>query len=226
MLLTRGKTSVMASRKEAPDSLDYFPTPPWATRAFLRLMYERGWMQPEHTVHEPACGEGHMAAVLADFFSEVQASDIHPYGFGEVADYLNDAEKPSVDWVITNPPFNRAMDFVDTALNHPAAMVRTGVAMLVRLAWLESHKRYEFLHRNRPALVALHSERVPMVKGRWDPKARSATAYAWVVWLKCGWRKNTEFSLIPPGQRQALTFSEDFQRFAARAPAPLLEAAP
>ena len=27
--------AVMASRREPPDSLDFFPTPPWATRALL-----------------------------------------------------------------------------------------------------------------------------------------------------------------------------------------------
>ena len=28
-------TAVMARRAEAPDSLDFFPTPPWATRALF-----------------------------------------------------------------------------------------------------------------------------------------------------------------------------------------------
>jgi hypothetical protein len=35
-LLTKGFTAVMAQRREPPDSLDYFPTPPWATRALFR----------------------------------------------------------------------------------------------------------------------------------------------------------------------------------------------
>ena len=32
----KGLTAVMARRREPPDALDYFPTPPWATRALFR----------------------------------------------------------------------------------------------------------------------------------------------------------------------------------------------
>jgi hypothetical protein len=35
-LTARGFTAVMAQRREPPDALDYFPTPPWATRALFR----------------------------------------------------------------------------------------------------------------------------------------------------------------------------------------------
>ena len=55
-------TAVMARRVEPADSLDYFPTPPWATRAFCehvlprfkrRTSDGRFWL----SARDPACGE-------------------------------------------------------------------------------------------------------------------------------------------------------------------------
>src|SRR5688572_3651299 len=34
--LPKGRAAVMAQRREPPDALDYFPTPPWASRALFR----------------------------------------------------------------------------------------------------------------------------------------------------------------------------------------------
>ena len=66
-------------------ALDYFPTPPWAARAGAELVQR---LDPlAKTVWEPACGEGHMAGPLAEYFS-VCASDIHPHGFGLVEETL------------------------------------------------------------------------------------------------------------------------------------------
>jgi hypothetical protein len=43
-----------------------------------------------------------------------------------------------------------------------------------------------------------------MVKGRWNPDASSATAYAWFVW-RAPATGETRFMWIPPSQRGALT---------------------
>jgi hypothetical protein len=54
---------------------------------------------------EPACGDGHIAKPLKEYFGEIRASDIHAYGYGAVADFLNAPfEAAPADWVITNPP--------------------------------------------------------------------------------------------------------------------------
>ena len=67
---TSGGTSVMARRHEALDSLDYFPTPPWATRALFEIIGEDG---RDLVCWEPACGQGHMADVLREYFGAVIA---------------------------------------------------------------------------------------------------------------------------------------------------------
>ena len=187
----------MAQRLEPKASLDDFPTPPWATRALI-----------EHVVSddarhmsclEPACGAGHMAKVLSEYFGCVESSDIADYGFGKRADFLAEYKSAGqYDWVITNPPFNLAERFVRLSLE----VARKGVAILVRTVFIESVGRYERLFREYPLTIfAQFVERVPMIKGRLDPTASTATGYCWLVWIK-----NSEgvprLLWIPPCRRQ------------------------
>jgi hypothetical protein len=62
-------------------------------------------------------------------------------------------------------------------------VARHGVAVLTRTVFIESVGRFEKLFSQRPPLiVAQYVERVPMVKGRLDQKASTATGYCWLVW--------------------------------------------
>ncbi len=186
--------AVMAQRVEPRDSLDDFPTPPWATRALL-----------EHVVGpvdrlsclEPACGRGNMALPLSEYFSTVGAQDIADYGYGAVQDYLTYRPTRNWDWIITNPPFRLAEVFILKALSE----ARRGCAFLVRTTFLESAGRYSRLFRDEPpSIVAQFVERVPMVKGRLDPKASTATGYCWLIWE--GHKKSeSQLTWIPPCRR-------------------------
>jgi hypothetical protein len=125
----------MARRREPPAALDYFPTPPWATRALFKHVLLVLGVGAVNSAWEPACGEGHMAAVIAEFASSTTASDIFDYGYGVVpVDFLFDAPAARPDWIITNPPFSLACEFTLRALD----LAREGVAMLVRTQWIES----------------------------------------------------------------------------------------
>jgi hypothetical protein len=70
--------AVMAQRIEAPDSLDFFPTPPFATRALLEhIVIGRLWHREalkSQSCWEPACGLGHMSRPLAEYFGSVRSS--------------------------------------------------------------------------------------------------------------------------------------------------------
>lgn len=68
--------AVMAQRIEAPDSLDDFPTPPWATRALMEHIIHADEETARYSVLEPACGRGHMAQTLREYFNDVRSSDI------------------------------------------------------------------------------------------------------------------------------------------------------
>jgi len=174
--------AVMAQRMEPKDSPDDFPTPPWATRGLIEHILDDKDALASQVCLEPACGAGHMAKVLKEYFSEVRAADAFSYGYGPVRDFLTyPYEANAVDWVITNPPFRLAEEFVLRALH----VARQGVAILARSVFLESSGRYNAIFRDTPpSKFAQFVERVPMVRGRLDEKASTATGYAWLVWEK------------------------------------------
>lgn len=196
--------AVMAQRHEASDSLDDFPTPPWATRALIEHALGVETVKGM-TCLEPACGRGHMASALAHYFSDVRASDIETYGHGVRHDFLGPDPLEPVDWVITNPPFRLAELFFDRG----HALARVGVALLVRTVFIEGIGRLDrIFSRYPPTMVAQFSERVPMVRGRLDRKASTATGYAWVIWRK-PLDEATRLIWIPPC-RKGLERAEDY----------------
>ncbi len=174
-------TAVMQRRVEAHDSLDDFPTPPWATRALTEFLTNEGFDPASSSCREPAANRGHMVAPLREAFATVEAADAHDYGAGfPVADYLFGTLPPPVDWTITNPPFRLAEQFIERG----RATSRVGVAMIVRAAFLESVGRYQRLYAAAPpSFVLQFTERVVMHKGRLAPEGSTATAYAWLIWL-------------------------------------------
>jgi hypothetical protein len=218
-----GHTSVMANRQATDDTADYFPTPPWAARAggeLIQRIDPGSW-----TVWEPACGGGHMAHGLSDYFNEVFSTDLHDYGWPGIQikdlDFLaSEADEiGEFDWIISNPPFVLGDAFVRKAY----ARARRGVAMLLRLVFLEGGKRYRLLYDDCPlSVVAPFSERVPMVKGRWDPDASSATAYAWFIWIKDRAGQAPICMPIAPGTRARLLRREDIALFNGAVETPLL----
>jgi len=172
---------------------------------------------------EPACGEGHMAEPLRELFTHVRASDIYDFGYGECSDFLNDPNRMAMlsdyDWIITNPPFEHAQAFTETALR----IARRGVAMLCRLAFLETVGRFDLLFGPRGMTWMMpFAERVPMTLGRWDPKAHSATAYCAFVWWKLASAPQAPMPFAP-GTRRMFTKPDDAARFAKAAPAPLFD---
>ena len=188
-------SAVMQQRSEPHDSLDDFPTPPWATRALCDYLRRAGFIEPGQTCREPAANRGYMVRALSEYFDSVDASDVHDYGAGyPVQDYLFGPASVA-DWTITNPPFRLAQRFIERAI----LSSRVGVAVIVRSAFLEGGKRYrELFSGNRPSMILQHAERVPMVKGRYDPDASTATSYAWIVWLTLPTIPVTVFDWIPP----------------------------
>jgi predicted RNA methylase len=202
-LMQNTSHAVMAQRSEPRDSLDDFPTPPWATRALIEHVIARNLSQ--EVCLEPACGAGHMSRPLNEYIGSVESQDVFDYGFGSKQDYLSFKTNKKFDWVITNPPFRLAEEFILQALS----MSKVGCAFLVRTTFIESVGRYRRLFNIQPpALVAQFVERVPMVKGRLDPKASTATGYCWLVWER-GSIDGTKMVWIPPC-RKSLEFEEDY----------------
>jgi hypothetical protein len=200
----------MARKKAGADRLNFFPTPPWAVRALIEeVLIPEGASPAMMTCWEPACGAGHMAIPLAGYFHDVFASDVNDWGFGGRRDLdftfaaAEDAPWP-VDWVITNPPFVLAEAFVQRAIS----IADAGVAMLMRLSWLEGGDRYRSIFSKRPPrFVCPFADRVSMIEGVWDPEANSATAYAWFVWM--GAAESAGIRHIRPGAERRYSKIED-----------------
>lgn len=203
-------SAVRQQRSEPHDSLDDFPTPPWAVRALLN--YIAGYSSErlgELTAREPCANRGHMLRVMLEYFAQVDAADVHDYGLGlPIRDFLFPGDVPMVDWTVLNAPFRLAEQFITTALDTS----RKGVAVIARSAFLEGENRYERLFaKRRPSVVLQFVERVPMLKGRLvrkgevDPmaakpgaKAGTATAYSAVIWFADRQSNSTMFDFIPP----------------------------
>lgn len=231
--------AVMAQRVEPHDSLDFFPTPPWAGRAFCEALAARGWDLSLFSARDPACGTGDLAVGLRDHFRSVQLADIHdhraaahwhrlPDGGATICDFLMPAtwsDLGPVDWIVTNPPFRLAESFVNVGLAH----ARRGVAMLVRTAFLEGEGRFDKLFApTPPSMILQFAGRVVMAKGalrdpdkpymRVDAKTgrrarampSSATAYVWLIWFTTGSVGMPCFGWIPARARQLLTRPGDY----------------
>lgn len=203
----------VAARRLSPQSgNDDFPTPPWATRALIEHVIGAQRVHGQ-ICWEPAANRGYMSRPLNEYFSYVMESDVVDYGDRNVVDFLTteiDKNNSVVHWIITNPPFNRAQQFIEKA----QAIATDGVAMLVRTAFLEGVMRHQTLFlTNPPDVVAQFAERVPMVMGKCDPKASTATSYAWLVWYIDGHKeadKKTILRWIPPCRKQ-LEMIGDYQ---------------
>lgn len=193
-VMTRGASAVMENRAPADVEgddplralhrrLDFFATPPWAARAGAELV--RALDPDAKVIREPAYGKGHIAGPLADYFPIILASDVHAHRAGvEIRDWLDDSawsDEPDCDWVITNPPFKIADEFVTRGLRR----ARRGVALLLRIAFLETPGRHALFTGESPLTqVSIFTERVSMTLGDWDPEAGLATCFAWFVWMK------------------------------------------
>lgn len=192
----------MQQRVEPHDSLDDFPTPPWATRALVEHVLRRHYLLnclKMMSVREPCCNRGYMARPLTEYFRSVIATDIFNYGYlahQATVDYLWPGKMIPADFTITNPPFALAEQIIQKSFQTPGWV---GTAVIVRQAFLEGATRYQSLFSvNPPTFYAQFAERVIMTKGvvrdpskkYWDENAKkwrtpsTATSYCWLVWLR------------------------------------------
>jgi hypothetical protein len=206
----RGGSSTMAHVDPDRDEINFFPTPPWGARAGAEIILQ---LDPRaRSVWEPACGAMHMVHGLRDFFPLVHASDKYLYDGNCLFDFVNENDPPfTADWIVSNPPFDHIEDFIRLGY----ARARRGVALLMRVGVLEGQERHGLLYgADRYYAIAPFSERLPMVKGRWDPRKSSAAFYAWFIWLKPGVgprvRPPHPFVIdIPPGAKARLERPSD-----------------
>lgn len=168
------KNGVILTNASAADrnETDFYPTPENVTAALISHLDLRGSL-----VWEPACGAGHMAEAIKKTGNLVLATELNwqGYGIGEV-DFLT-ADVRECDWIITNPPFKLAEQFIKRCIYHGKPF-----AMLLKSQYWHSAKRRALFESHRPSAV------LPLT---WRPdfhfgaKGGSPTMEcAWTVWGK------------------------------------------
>lgn len=161
---------------------DFYPTPYETTLAFLHAEFDG---EPLPKWNEPACGDGHICRAIEYYMKysptifDCLAFDIRedikcPIGVKNT-DFFEldrlDAERV----IITNPPYNRAKEFVE----HAKTMPTKKICMLLKLSFLETLKRQAlFEDKNFPLTkVYINSSRVSC-----NLNKTGSIIFAWFVW--------------------------------------------
>jgi hypothetical protein len=151
---------------KARSETDFYPTPPEVTNTLIRFLD-----LPESTViWEPACGEGDMVSALQHNGYSVIATDL---SYGQ--DFLTEA-LPECDWIITNPPFSKATEFITHALE-----LGKPCAFLLKSQFWHAKSRLDLFRKNPPAYVLPLTWRPDFLYGA---KSGSPTMEClWTVWI-------------------------------------------
>lgn len=147
---------------------DFYPTPPECTIALLSFLENRFLIRPGVKIWEPACGDNAMVNVMKERGYNVIGTDII-YG----KDYLTTDIEDAPDWIITNPPFSIAQEFIVRSISHNRPF-----ALLLKSQYWHSSKRLKIFSQHRPAFV------LPLT---WRPdftgEGSSLLDMMWVVWI-------------------------------------------
>ena len=183
--------SVMATLNASSHSewdraeLDYYATPPFAVEKLL----EKETFN--NKILEPACWEGHISKVLIEKWYNVESSDIIYRGFPENGksvgdnwvDFLNNQN--SFNWdIITNPPYAMSTEFIEKSLEIIPEWNK--IAMLLRVQFLESVKRYDKLFSKWGLLKMYVFSRNIRCAKNWDFEnaTGNASTYCWFIFQK------------------------------------------
>jgi hypothetical protein len=153
---------------------DFYETPYSLTRHLLNVEY----FDYSKIVCEPACGDGAIVRVLKEKW---QSNNIVAYDAD--VDFLKDNRQ--YDYIITNPPFSLAFEFVQQAKK----LAKDKFAFLLPLSYLHGKKRYDEIYTDRtyPLKKVYVFTRYPMLgeKLREDGKYNTGMmVYAWYIFEK------------------------------------------
>lgn len=188
-LLTGNKTASKATRGDDFYASPYAALPP--------LLVAEGKRLPR-VLWEPACGNGSLVVPLRNRGFDVRATDLNDWGCPDATagvDFLDAyamkvrASLPADIGIVTNPPFGIVEQFIDRAV-----AMSPYVALLLRLAFLESEGRMKWFPRVGLRRVHVIGERLPMMHrfGYDGPKLSTAgMCFAWFI-FEPGARKSQQ----------------------------------
>lgn len=143
---------------------DYYPTPPEVTDAILRFLK----INRKATIWEPACGTGSMTDVMKAHGYNVIGTDIN-----SGIDFLT-CEPVKCDWIITNPPFSLAEQFI-----RHANEIGVPFAFLLKSQYWHAARRVNLFKEITPTYI------LPLT---WRPdftgQGASLMDMCWCVWYQ------------------------------------------
>lgn len=141
-----------------------------------------------NNILEPSAGEGNIIKAIRDigYNGEITAIELRHienqslYKYTDniiIGDFLTFQTDIKYDLIIGNPPFNKALEFLENCFNLISENGK--IIMLLRTAFLESKARYDFWQKHPLSKLYVLSQR-PSFTG----KGTDATSYSWMVFEK------------------------------------------
>jgi hypothetical protein len=165
-------------RSDVRHPLDAYQTPAWAIDSIREQIV---WGE-NPSILEPCSGDGNITGML------ILRGVARRIEWAEVTkgrDFLEIAYPQRFDFIITNPPFSLAREFIEKSLT-----IANCVVMLLRLNFLGSQSRKELWEKHPPTAIHVLTKR-PSFTGH----GTDATDYAWFVWDTTGRQKRGMFWL-------------------------------
>jgi len=188
--IIKGNVSIITGGNTGTrDETDFYPTPTCSVKSLIEYFQQTKKIHKHDLILEPCAGDGQISHILhQEGFENIVSTDLHLYSPLKIdvmggMDFL-DTKYPfvdGIDWVITNPPYDSKvlMPIVEKSLN----IANKGVAMFLKLTFLETVKRAKFFKENgKLKTVLVMANRQPMYKRGIYQKASNAIAYAWYIW--------------------------------------------
>ncbi len=164
---------------------EVFRTPAYC----YELLFDR---HPEWFVgrgFDPAAGDGRMIREIMrrgnlcpHFINDIREEErpaLIDCGEATIGDYLTMVDPPACDFLVTNPPFTKAMEFVQKARTH----VSGPICILQSIQWLGSQKRSAWFDNAGLAHMLILPRRPQWEVDSGDRVKSNVWDYAWFVFL-------------------------------------------
>lgn len=177
----KGKCYSMVDRGQRR-AQDQYETPKCLITTFIDAFF-RNEVDNSNSVFSPACGNHIIDNTLIEYgYESVYASDIEEDG----DDFLK--SKDAFDWIIENPPYSLAFEFIQKAKQ----LAEKGFAFLLPLSYLQGQRRYDevWMDNDYPLHSIYVFNRFPLMGEASRPDGKIKTgmmALAWFVWKKEGY---------------------------------------
>ncbi len=159
---------------------DCYITPTYVIKNFLN-----NYPLKDGNILEPSAGNGNIVKILRERYdSYITSVELRSEEYVNlkqysdeviITDFLKWKPRKKYKTIIGNPPYSLALEFIEHCFK--ITDKDTEIIMLLRTAFLESKKRYEFWQKHPLNGLYVLSQR-PSFLG----KGTDATSYSWFIW--------------------------------------------